>query len=140
MKSHYFFIRQHTTTNLLWILKITSSPVYYGPLIIKSSALTLLFSTLKFVVPPKNSHIFSLPFNYPILNIPSLSYWDNSSSISHSLHEMNELQVLKKVFKNGGGGKYGTKMCTHVCKCNNDSCCNYSINQRKGGKGEQWRG
>jgi hypothetical protein len=25
------------------------------------------------------------------------------------------------------------KMCTHACKCNNDTCCNYSMNG-------QWRG
>jgi hypothetical protein len=27
------------------------------------------------------------------------------------------------------------KMCTHVCKCKNDSCCNYSMDGRRVDKG-----
>jgi hypothetical protein len=32
------------------------------------------------------------------------------------------------------------KLCTHVCKCKNDTCLNCSRNQERGDAKEQWRG
>jgi proteasome lid subunit RPN8/RPN11 len=40
-----------------------------------------------------------------------------------------------------GGGRLNTvqKMCTHACKCKNDTCCNFSMNGGGEDKEEQFK-